>query len=95
MKTRKVQFINIFLGYKLVVLNSDFKICQFSILICFRHYLLSLSGLAVENTAGSTAVAEETLSKLVTSVLKLEADCLGVEVLASEQGRAIDGGSSV
>ena len=59
-----------------------------------RHYLLSLSGLAVENTAWSAAVAEETLSKLVTSVLKLEANCLGVEVLASEQSRAIDGSTS-
>ena len=51
---------------------------------------IKLSGsLSIKDTARSSAVAEETFSKLVTSVLKLETDLLGVEILSSEQGWSV------
>ena len=52
--------------------------------------LLSLGGLAVEDTARPAAVTEESLSKLVTSVLKLEADALGVKILSPEQSWSVE-----
>ena len=52
--------------------------------------LLSLGGLAVEDTARPAAVTEESLSKLVTSVLKLEADALGVKILSTEQSWSVE-----
>ena len=52
---------------------------------------IKLSGsLSIKDTARSSAVAEETFSKLVASVLKLVANLLRVEVLPSEQGGAVD-----
>ena len=54
---------------------------------------IKLSGsLSIKDTARSSAVAEETFSKLVTSVLKLVTNLLGVEILSSEQGGSIDQG---
>ena len=51
---------------------------------------LSAGSLSIKDTARSSAVAEETFSKLVASVLKLVANLLRVEVLPSEQGGAVD-----
>ena len=56
--------------------------------------ILSARSFSIKDTARSPAVSEETFSKLVTSILKLETDLLWLEIFSSEQSRSVDHGSS-
>jgi len=55
--------------------------------------ILSARSFSIKDTARSPAVSEETFSKLVTSILKLETDLLRVEILSSEQSGSVDQGA--